>query len=551
MKRNALLLFFLTIAAAASAQCNFYSPRDLYGGSLQDPSELTSPLACDSLGRIYNAHTSTGSVNLGNGQLSSGIASFLCGYDGGDAFWAKTISGHNMVTDMQVDEAGNIFVTGGYSGNLTVDSHTITGQTDNLQAYVMKFDSNRVFQWIRKSEPNLASQQWTDNDYGMHITPDENGGCFATIYYNSYFTIDTHVVSTVWASYIRNSVVVHFDSNGAITWLNKVYETDGFMIAPQLISDKNGGAYMVCTLFGNCRLENDTFYGFNGYTSFIIHVTSSGQYDWAQYVYNSTEANAVYCNDDGDLYLGGVFRDSVRAGSTLRLAPNRQGVYLCKVNLAGNVTGLDVMITSMTTTGTVQLSDDGLDVQGDGSFYLSGYMQDAANFNGLIRADTAGPMFVARFDNLGNTIWTRIYGGNGTVGNNYFPDGVRATSCNSVVVGGSYFQTMRALPFQFTSNSFDLYFFELLGTSGNTWISPVNVEEPENSSSFSAYPNPSTDFIHVNVSPGVTCTIQDLTGRTVLYAAATENGICISELAPGVYILTDSASGKSTKFVKE
>ncbi|MCK6639459.1 MAG: T9SS type A sorting domain-containing protein [Bacteroidia bacterium] len=477
-------------------QCSFYQPRQLENGALSDL-DLYSAFAVDSAGRVYNAQTYSGTVDLGQGFTVSGLGSFICGYENGDPFWIKKIGGNNVVCDIQVDESGNIFVSGGFKGALTVDQTTVAGVLLNMQTFVMKFDSNQVLQWIRISGGNNSAQADIDNDFAEHITPDENGGCFVTIHYKQRFEIGSYTVSASASSITKNAVVLHYDLAGNITWLRRVYEVDGATMAPQITSDKQGGAYMVCTVIGNLRLDSIVFPGIPDWSSFAVHISGAGQYDWATPVNYSTESNALYCNDSGELYFGGIFRDTITAGSLSAYAVNRQAVYIAKVNLSGNVLSLDVPVTSMTPNGIIHLSDDGLDVMANGSMYISGYLEAPADFQGIIRSDTAGDIFVARYDNAMNCMWARTLGGPGIVYSDYYPDGVRATSCNSCIVSGGFYGDFRVVPFQFNAQlvNFDFYVFELFAGNGAIWNSGVLVPEMQKTSSVLVYPNPAAEVI--------------------------------------------------------
>lgn len=101
----------------------------------------------------------SGTINLNptgnNGELTSSNNSiFLAGLSTiGTLNWKEKIvaSSSIMLEDLKIDDSGNIFITGKFSGDVNFQSsnstHTLTGQND---FFVAKYNINGTCQWVKK-----------------------------------------------------------------------------------------------------------------------------------------------------------------------------------------------------------------------------------------------------------------------------------------------------------------------------------------------------------------------------------------------------------------
>src|SRR5574337_701696 len=179
MRKILLSLLALVISSRAFTQCGMPNPRHVIYGNLSTWPNTNGLFAEDYSGNFYTGAQISDYIDLGNNITDPGSGCVLAGYHNGIPFWLKRLStvNQNLISDIQVDKKGNVFVTGGYRSNTIVDSKVVTGTALNIQAFVAKFDTTGNCQWIKTSSGNNTMNAVGDGDYGESVTPDENGGC--------------------------------------------------------------------------------------------------------------------------------------------------------------------------------------------------------------------------------------------------------------------------------------------------------------------------------------------------------------------------------------
>jgi hypothetical protein len=97
----------------------------------------------------------------------------------GNFVWAKQFSTtYNCVTsEISIDEQGNVYAAGGFDGTTDfnpdlVATETIINTTYTYRAFLVKLNSNGLFQWVKQLSPNSSSRAYglkMDNEGNMYI----------------------------------------------------------------------------------------------------------------------------------------------------------------------------------------------------------------------------------------------------------------------------------------------------------------------------------------------------------------------------------------------
>jgi hypothetical protein len=137
------------------------------------------------IGRYYGTIT-IGSININQDDtgVSLLMTAFVAKYDtSGTVQWARSIGGRSPTSEMVsrriVD--GNVYVTGGYSGTVTIGSTTLTS-VGSYDAFVAKYDTSGTVQWAR-------TISGTSSRSGNGIATDSGGNVYVTGYYSGTVTI--------------------------------------------------------------------------------------------------------------------------------------------------------------------------------------------------------------------------------------------------------------------------------------------------------------------------------------------------------------------------
>lgn len=151
---------------------------------------------------------------------------------------------------------------------------------------------------------------------------------------SSIFLI-TFTITLVFIFYSKNT------KSQGVEWLNGFISGSGASIN-SVTSDNNGNIIAVGTFFTSVSIGNQvlTTPG-SGYSVLVAKFNSNGALTWAN-TYSSLSndnANAVVCDDNGNIYVAGTFQNSINFGSfTLTaFATNNPENFLIKLNSNGTV----------------------------------------------------------------------------------------------------------------------------------------------------------------------------------------------------------------------
>ena len=79
-------------------------------------------------------------------------------------------NGDDMATGMEIDDAGNLYITGYYSGSLTLGTSTLS-HNGSKDIFVTKFSNTQSWEWASSSDSPFGS---SEESTGLTISEDEN-----------------------------------------------------------------------------------------------------------------------------------------------------------------------------------------------------------------------------------------------------------------------------------------------------------------------------------------------------------------------------------------
>lgn len=216
-------------------------------------------IAADSNGNCYFAGYFSGTATFGTTQLtSSGNFDVFVAKLNTSGTWQWAVKAGGSALDsalgIAVDSSGNCYVSGYFSGTMTVGATPLTSAGGN-DIFVAKLNTSGAWQWAIKIGGTGA-------DAGIGVAADSTGNCYITGYFSGTTTFGTITLTSAGG---HDAFVAKLDTSGDLQWAVKAGGTgtdDGYGLAV----DSSGNCYVVGYFDGNA-----TF----GTTS----LASSGNYD--------------------------------------------------------------------------------------------------------------------------------------------------------------------------------------------------------------------------------------------------------------------------------
>ena len=173
----------------------------------------------DANGNTYVCGSFYGTASFGNFNLhSQGSTDGFVGKigPGGNWLWAERLGGSSSSDycyDIDVDDGGNISITGSFYNSANFGSSTYLSSYGNQDIFVAKLDTNGSWLWAMRAGSSSS-------DYGKGVAMDGNGNVYITGHYygTCYFGGNT-LSHYSWDDWF----VAKLDTNGNWVWSKRIY----------------------------------------------------------------------------------------------------------------------------------------------------------------------------------------------------------------------------------------------------------------------------------------------------------------------------------------
>jgi hypothetical protein len=287
-----------------------------------------SSIDLDANGNIYltgyNSGTcdfdpTAGTFNLISNSGTQDI--FVCKLNpSGNLIWAKQMSGpfSEMGNSIQVDNSGNVYVTGSFSGTVDFDPnvgvYNLTALTNTFNVFdifVTKIDSNGVLVWALQLGGNQA-------DYGNEITLDPFGTLVIGGTFSGTADFDpTAGVSNISSYGLSDACICKLDNSGNLIWAKQfggVLDDTG----NSLTIDSDQNIYVTGTFKGTADFDpNSPVFNFLAQGTFmdmyICEVDTNGEYVCAVQISGSSVEvpNSIIIDASQNVHTTGYFVNTV------------------------------------------------------------------------------------------------------------------------------------------------------------------------------------------------------------------------------------------------
>lgn len=373
------------------------------------------------------------------------------------------------ISDVTVDNQGNIYVTGTFSETLTIDAYSVVS-AGNTDFYIAKMTPEGSVVWL-KSGGSTAEEQ------ANSIAVDADGNVYVVGLSNDYTSFDGNAFPSLGA---KDGFLLKLDNDGNFVYVRTLgcYQDDNaFGVA---VGRDNTvvvtGTYRYALQIGPLSFYQDAR---GGNDAFLVKFDASGNLLWAMNYASSLPdyGRFVACDASNNVYLAGEFKGTMSMDGSNLQSPNDLNVFLAKFDESGTVqwaaqrgaSGNDsVKALAVTSAGDVYLaykqtsgnpfvakfSADGISngtisFAGTGSYEINDILCDtynnyylAGNFSGdvdfgLGTASSSGAgedFFIVRYSS--NDVANMQFYGNQS--NHNSVNAIALDYANNVVAGGGF-----------------------------------------------------------------------------------------------------------------
>lgn len=224
-------------------------------------------IAVDATGNVYTTGYFTGTVDFDPGAGVYNLMSpgnndiYVSKLTASGAFvWAKRMGGgagsdlHDFGNDIALDNSGNIYTTGSFSGTVDFNSG---GQPNSLTTtgygavFICKHDASGTLSWVKKIEGSIIS----DYSFGASLTIDAAGNIYSTG--NFQGTIDADPGASVLnftSQGERDIFISKLDASGVFVW-GKSIGGASYDAGNSVAVDTAGNVYVAGDFWGSCDFD--------------------------------------------------------------------------------------------------------------------------------------------------------------------------------------------------------------------------------------------------------------------------------------------------------
>lgn len=284
--------------------------------------DVGASIKVDGSGNIYLVGTFIGTADFDPGAGVANLTAqglpdiFIAKYDpNGNYLWAKKIgiTGYNQGTGIDLDGAGNLYVTGFFSGAPDFDPGPGVATRTSLggyDAFLAKYDAQGNYVWA-------ISMGGNRNDQPFGIAVDALGNSYIFGYHNSN-SVDFDpgpdaAIQTVVGS--TDLFLAKYDANGKYVWA-KIIAGTGAEYGLAIALDKLGSIVVTGYLAGTAGADFDPGPGIATLTAaslndaFVAKYDTDGNYKWAKNCVQGTGSEqglGITTDAIGNIYMIGIF----------------------------------------------------------------------------------------------------------------------------------------------------------------------------------------------------------------------------------------------------
>lgn len=371
-------------------------------------------VALDSTGNEYVTGEFKGTVNLGATTLTSlgGYNIFVAKLDSsGNVVWAKTAGStgpNDFSRDVAVDNSGNVYVTGWYSGPISF-GNTQLSLTGAFEIFVAKLDNSGNFLWAK----GFGSTGVNSFNRGQSVAVDASGNVYATGAFGGTvnFGGTNFTANGAYAIY-----AMKLDGSGNVAWATQMggpdsldtTEESGYAIATDAAGSNIyvTGVFKGRAAFGATQLNSNN----GSKDAFVAKLNGSGAVQWVRALGGAgvDEGLGIAVDASGNAYATGDYLGQATFGAIALNTLGGSNQYVVKLDTASNVLWAKGFGGNQNTFGYAVAVDS------SGYIYTTGQFRGWAGFGGItLSSHGQSDVFVSRLAPNGALLGAESFGSTG------------------------------------------------------------------------------------------------------------------------------------------
>lgn len=299
-----------------------------------------------------------------------------------------------------IDSRHNVYVTGEIEGVARFSSSITLTSSGNNDGFIAKYDVNGSVLWAKRFGNSSSS------DKGRAIAVSPSGNCYITGNFSSSVSFGSITLNSNGG---KDIFVVKYDTNGNVGWAKKAggsKQDCGFGIAIDFLEN----VYITGAFTSSATFKTTTITNSGKYSTFLAKYNSGGSFQWAKAAgtcCDSTQANAVTLDEEGNIYIAGLFAVKAKFSSITVQSYGLKDIFIAKYSPTGSVLWAKYAGGSKDDIAYGITYD-----KNNHRIYLTGFVESSGTTGGIPYSFSGyKDVIITSYDINGNTKWVKTYGG--------------------------------------------------------------------------------------------------------------------------------------------
>ena len=328
----------------------------------------------------------------------------------------------NMISAVDVDKSGYVYITGCWQGTATIAGKTLTAK-GNGEMFTAKLSPSGAPIWVVTAGGTGASA------CGQDISVDESGNVHVSGYFYGTVTFGSH---TETAAGQGDLFVGKLDSAGNYTWLFTA-KNNGFITGKEIAMGPQGDVYVAGYYQNTATFGSNTLQSKGGWDLFVAKLSSAGKLLWVTSGgdVKSEELGGLAVDESGNAHITGWFLGNTTLGSFALSSSAAQDLFVARISSTGK------FLWANATSGSYFARGWDIAVDSGGNSYITGTFGGNATFGTQTLSGDTGDVFVSKLDANGSFIWTVPFKGSAGSASD-IGRAIRVNRAGQIIIGGQF-----------------------------------------------------------------------------------------------------------------
>ena len=349
-------------------------------------------ITLDAAGNVFITGYFSGTSDF-SGKIMKSNASrdfFVAKYDkDGNFAWVRSgqVSNKSFATNICTDNNGNIFISGFFSGKMSVGNSSFESKKGN-GLFLIKMNSDGLLQWFRSGGGD-------EKDEISAIHCDNKGNLYLTGSFEKEIRFDKKFITS---SGTKDIFLAKFTPGGSIDWLRSGGSATGDDVSTSIDIDAEGSIFIAGYFSGTAFFSNKKLKSAGSDDVFLVKYNEAGDVIWAKQTggQGNEHARALIIDDSGNIYVAGEFDFSFTFASRKIERKDDWDIFILKYTSDGSMSGSNVL----SGAGYKKAESLGVDKEGN-AFLLGYYIQEVISGDARLTSEgKRGSGFIAKISHF-------------------------------------------------------------------------------------------------------------------------------------------------------